>query len=294
MSGVYREVVPNRKLVFSWAWQSTPERESQVTIDLKPVNDGTMLTLTHEQFFNEKARDDHGRGWNVALDRLESSRMTSTHRTPRPGAPAGAVRRPARAPAGRRRAGPAGARAHRARLRPHPERSSTPRRMSGRSRRSSADRRARRAAAAGRARRASGRSASAATSRCCMSRCCAPGVPARARCGFGAYFEKGKFVDHWVTEYWNEGRKALGAGRCPARRPPARALQDRLRSARRAARSVPGGRRRLAALPRRQGRPAGLRHPRHVRAVVHRRQRHPRRRRPQQPARCCRGMSGAP
>src|SRR5260370_39783960 len=30
------------------------------------------------------------------------------------------------------------------------------------------------------------------------------GVPARARCGFGAYFQKGKFVDHWVTEYWNE------------------------------------------------------------------------------------------
>lgn len=30
------------------------------------------------------------------------------------------------------------------------------------------------------------------------------GVPARARCGFGAYFEAGKFVDHWVTEYWNE------------------------------------------------------------------------------------------
>jgi hypothetical protein len=33
------------------------------------------------------------------------------------------------------------------------------------------------------------------------------GVPARARCGFGAYFEKGKFVDHWVTEYWSESRK---------------------------------------------------------------------------------------
>jgi Transglutaminase-like superfamily len=34
------------------------------------------------------------------------------------------------------------------------------------------------------------------------------GVQARARCGFGAYFEAGKFIDHWVTEYWNEGRKA--------------------------------------------------------------------------------------
>ena len=72
VSGLYREVVPNRKLSFSWAWQSTPERESMVTIELNPVTDGTMLTLTHEQFFDETARDDHGRGWTVALDRLEA------------------------------------------------------------------------------------------------------------------------------------------------------------------------------------------------------------------------------
>lgn len=35
----------------------------------------------------------------------------------------------------------------------------------------------------------------------------AQGIAARARCGFGAYFEKGKFYDHWVTEYWNEHEK---------------------------------------------------------------------------------------
>jgi hypothetical protein len=29
------------------------------------------------------------------------------------------------------------------------------------------------------------------------------GVAARARCGFGAYFNPGKFEDHWVCEYWN-------------------------------------------------------------------------------------------
>jgi hypothetical protein len=29
------------------------------------------------------------------------------------------------------------------------------------------------------------------------------GIPARARCGFGAYFNPGKFEDHWVCEYWN-------------------------------------------------------------------------------------------
>jgi hypothetical protein len=31
----------------------------------------------------------------------------------------------------------------------------------------------------------------------------AKGISARARCGFGSYFERGKFVDHWVAEYWN-------------------------------------------------------------------------------------------
>jgi len=39
----------------------------------------------------------------------------------------------------------------------------------------------------------------------------AKGVPARARCGFGAYFDRGRFEDHWVCEYWSteEGRWAL-------------------------------------------------------------------------------------
>ncbi len=29
------------------------------------------------------------------------------------------------------------------------------------------------------------------------------GIPARARCGFGAYFMPDHFEDHWVAEYWN-------------------------------------------------------------------------------------------
>src|SRR3984893_10727775 len=32
VSGVYREVAPNERLVFSWAWHSTPGRESLVTV----------------------------------------------------------------------------------------------------------------------------------------------------------------------------------------------------------------------------------------------------------------------
>jgi hypothetical protein len=33
------------------------------------------------------------------------------------------------------------------------------------------------------------------------------GVPARARCGFGAYFIPGRFEDHWVAEYWNDSQQ---------------------------------------------------------------------------------------
>ena len=35
VTGVYREMVPNQRLAFSWAWHSTPERESQVTVSLE-------------------------------------------------------------------------------------------------------------------------------------------------------------------------------------------------------------------------------------------------------------------
>jgi uncharacterized protein YndB with AHSA1/START domain len=71
VSGIYREVVPNEKLVFTWAWRSTPERESLVTILIKPDGAGSLLTLQHEKFFDEKARDDHARGWSGCLDKLE-------------------------------------------------------------------------------------------------------------------------------------------------------------------------------------------------------------------------------
>lgn len=70
VSGVYREVVPNEKLVFTWAWISTPERQSLVTLTFQSDGDGTLFTLLHEQFFDEAARDSHNGGWTSAVDKL--------------------------------------------------------------------------------------------------------------------------------------------------------------------------------------------------------------------------------
>ncbi len=72
VSGMVREAIPNSKVVYTWAWQSTPERESLVTVEFKPDGGGTLFTLTHEQFFDEGARDRHNGGWNAALDKLEA------------------------------------------------------------------------------------------------------------------------------------------------------------------------------------------------------------------------------
>lgn len=33
------------------------------------------------------------------------------------------------------------------------------------------------------------------------------GIPARPRCGFGAYFMPDHYEDHWVCEYWNEAEQ---------------------------------------------------------------------------------------
>jgi uncharacterized protein YndB with AHSA1/START domain len=71
VGGIYREVVPNQRLVFSWAWHTTPERESMVTVSLTPDGAGTLLTLQHERLFDQAAADGHRNGWTGSLDKLE-------------------------------------------------------------------------------------------------------------------------------------------------------------------------------------------------------------------------------
>jgi uncharacterized protein YndB with AHSA1/START domain len=72
VQGVYKEVVPNRRMAFTWTWpRTTPERESLVTIVFKPVANGTELDFTHAQHFDEAVRDGHKRGWSETFVKLE-------------------------------------------------------------------------------------------------------------------------------------------------------------------------------------------------------------------------------
>ena len=73
-----RSAAPTTRWCRTGAWSSAgpgtrrPERSSLVSITLAQDGDqGTLLTLQHERFFDEKARDNHERGWLGTLQKLE-------------------------------------------------------------------------------------------------------------------------------------------------------------------------------------------------------------------------------
>jgi uncharacterized protein YndB with AHSA1/START domain len=69
-TGIYREVVPEERLVFTWDLPGAAEPETLVTFLLKPIETGTELTLTHARLPDEAARASHEKGWNGLLDKL--------------------------------------------------------------------------------------------------------------------------------------------------------------------------------------------------------------------------------
>jgi uncharacterized protein YndB with AHSA1/START domain len=70
-AGVYKEIVPHRKLVFTFSWpRTTPERVTLVTIEFRKLGKETELVFTHQGFFDEKVRDGHKQGWGSALESL--------------------------------------------------------------------------------------------------------------------------------------------------------------------------------------------------------------------------------
>jgi uncharacterized protein YndB with AHSA1/START domain len=75
VAGDYKEIVPEKKLVFSWQWQGEEEYEvTQVTVLFRAISSAeTELTLLHEYFVTHEERDSHGEGWLGTFDQLAVS-----------------------------------------------------------------------------------------------------------------------------------------------------------------------------------------------------------------------------
>ncbi len=70
-SGVYREVQPPERLVFTWVSTITHHQTTLVTVELRPRDAGTELILTHEGFPDAEAANRHDDGWHTIVAKLE-------------------------------------------------------------------------------------------------------------------------------------------------------------------------------------------------------------------------------
>ena len=73
VSGEVIEIVPDRRLVFTWGWEGgalpVAPGESTVEISLEPDGEGTLLRLTHRDLPQDMHKF-HQLGWDYALPRL--------------------------------------------------------------------------------------------------------------------------------------------------------------------------------------------------------------------------------
>lgn len=69
--GVYKEVKPPEKLVFTWRWQREDAGpESLVTVEFRDLDGSTEVYLTHENLYNAEERAKHNQGWIGCLEQL--------------------------------------------------------------------------------------------------------------------------------------------------------------------------------------------------------------------------------
>ena len=86
IGGIFREIVPPEKLVYTWVWEpNVPETEIRsgtgpeglvapgetlVTVEFHDVDGQTEVVLTHQFFADQEMKEKHGQGWNGCLNQL--------------------------------------------------------------------------------------------------------------------------------------------------------------------------------------------------------------------------------
>ncbi|MGH7233719.1 MAG: SRPBCC family protein [Nitrospiraceae bacterium] len=78
VAGVYREITPPEKLVFTWDWEGDKscgglalDQNTEVTVEFLDRGRETEIVLTHVYFTSAEQRDKHSHGWTGCLDRLQ-------------------------------------------------------------------------------------------------------------------------------------------------------------------------------------------------------------------------------
>lgn len=71
--GDYREIVPEERIVYTWAWENedgTPGHETLLTVDFTEEDGKTFLSFHQGPFESVDERDAQREAWSEAFDRL--------------------------------------------------------------------------------------------------------------------------------------------------------------------------------------------------------------------------------
>jgi uncharacterized protein YndB with AHSA1/START domain len=68
--GVYTEIDPPRRLVFTWLWDDVTVRQL-IEIDFEEHDGVTTVRFTHRDLWDEEAVRSHEEGWGLVFDNLE-------------------------------------------------------------------------------------------------------------------------------------------------------------------------------------------------------------------------------
>ena len=78
-AGIYSEVKPPERLVFTWSWEKDGSEvdfgeveppEMQVTLEFRDLGRQSELTLIQEKFASDESRDRHEQGWSDCFAQL--------------------------------------------------------------------------------------------------------------------------------------------------------------------------------------------------------------------------------
>jgi uncharacterized protein YndB with AHSA1/START domain len=69
VSGMYREIDPPHRLVYTWKWDTDPI-DTVVTVEFRDLGTTTEVVLRHDGLVTPKSRADHERGWLAGFAKL--------------------------------------------------------------------------------------------------------------------------------------------------------------------------------------------------------------------------------
>ncbi|MGO8766941.1 MAG: SRPBCC family protein [Limisphaerales bacterium] len=79
--GKYTEIVPNKRLKFTWQWESYAMPNSVVTVDFEDLGAKTLLILKHAGLPDQEDLDQHSHGWNSLVEKfgklMEQEKITA-------------------------------------------------------------------------------------------------------------------------------------------------------------------------------------------------------------------------